>query len=165
MYDILDAGVIAAGKAMNDKKRGPGGVTRVMHAASMDDPEALLRAIRAHPDEIDAQDDEGWTALHYAIRLRDNILILLDEGANPRIKNKAGQDPSDLAAQKGHVENAVHLEKAKKEIRPEDMPGRILQLENEIEDLKKTIAALIARIEKIEPAAPNKKDIKPKSGP
>lgn len=46
---------------------------------------------------INIQDDDGWTALHYAAKRKAYKFIefLLDHGADPTIKNAAGKMPID----------------------------------------------------------------------
>ena len=52
---------------------------------------------------IDAQDDQGFTALHDAVRARnpEMVKVLLARGANVAIKDDAGQTPLDLARSSG----------------------------------------------------------------
>jgi ankyrin repeat protein len=53
---------------------------------------------------INHQDNDGNTALHIAIKLRQNneiIKLLLDNGADVNIKNKNGKTPLDIAMEKG----------------------------------------------------------------
>jgi len=63
-----------------------------------------LKAIRCLRDagaEIDAQDKNGATALHRAVRTRCAAAtrLLLQAGANPTLKNKPGSTPFHLAVQ------------------------------------------------------------------
>ena len=53
---------------------------------------------------INHQDNDGNTALHIAIKVRQNneiIKLLLDNGADVNIKNKNGKTPLDIAMEKG----------------------------------------------------------------
>ncbi len=51
--------------------------------------------------EIDAQDKNGATALHRAVRTRSAaaVTLLLETGSDPKIKNKSGSTPFHLAVQ------------------------------------------------------------------
>jgi len=64
------------------------------YAALNGDQRALLAALEggASPD---AQDDSGWTALHFAAQERHAALvgILLQRGANPNLLNSHGNGP------------------------------------------------------------------------
>jgi ankyrin repeat protein len=133
---------------MSDK-REPGGVTRLMHAASLKIPEELLRLLAKSKDGIDQADDDGWTALHIAAScgLQDNVSILCDAGANPFFKNKDKETPLDIAIKRGHLEIAVLLQKAEKEaplIKPEDLPARVVELEKMVEALRQQVADMTA---------------------
>lgn len=133
---------------MGDKKE-PGGVTKLMYAASLKNPEELLRLLAKSKDGIDEADDEGWTSLHIATScgLHDNVSILCDAGANPFFKNKDKETPLDIAMKRGNLEMAVLLEKAQQKapmIKPEDLPARVVQLEKIVEDLRQQIVDMTA---------------------
>ncbi|ORX82168.1 ankyrin [Anaeromyces robustus] len=56
-----------------------------------------------YPSPIDCQDVLGNTALHYAIKCKNPIIIqeLIKKGANDQLKNIEGQSPYDLAIELG----------------------------------------------------------------
>jgi hypothetical protein len=60
-----------------------------------------IRRLLAGGAKIDAQDKNGATALHRAVRTRSAAAAgcLLDAGANPTLKNKSGSTPFPLAVQ------------------------------------------------------------------
>ena len=70
------------------------------------DVESALQAVRLlmqHGVRINAQDNEGNTALMMAVTKGDSydfIRVLLDAGANPNIKNKAGKTALQIAKEK-----------------------------------------------------------------
>lgn len=51
-----------------------------------------------HIDQINSQDDKGWTALHYAVNLKniDAIDFLIECGIDVSIKNREGQVALEL---------------------------------------------------------------------
>jgi ankyrin repeat protein len=66
--------------------------------------QSQLKTIRSLLDagaEVDAQDKNGATALHRAVRTRCAAAtrVLLEAGANPTLKNKPGSTPLHLAVQ------------------------------------------------------------------
>ena len=52
-----------------------------------------------------ARDIYGWTPLHYAASIdsEDIVDILLQKGADPKIKDNEGKTPLDIAVEKGHA--------------------------------------------------------------
>ncbi|MDR0684477.1 MAG: ankyrin repeat domain-containing protein [Spirochaetaceae bacterium] len=60
---------------------------------------------------INARDASGNTILHYAARQgsAENILLLLELGANKNLKNIAAESPADIAIRWNHMENVVLL--------------------------------------------------------
>ncbi len=66
---------------------GPNGQTALQYAVEHDLPEK--RVLLNLWADINAQDDRGWTALHYAVAQCDSITVdfLLEKGANPNIKS------------------------------------------------------------------------------
>ena len=66
-----------------------------LHYAAIDgDFEALVRLLESG-SSIDAQDDNGWTALHFAAQGGHSKLAdeLLRRGANPNLLNSHGNSP------------------------------------------------------------------------
>jgi ankyrin repeat protein len=62
---------------------------------------ATIRCLLDKGAEIHAQDKNGATPLHRAVRTRSTAAVkwLLDSGADPTIKNKPGSTPFHLAVQ------------------------------------------------------------------
>jgi ankyrin repeat protein len=69
-----------------------------------------IRLLVSKGIDINSQDDNGNTALHYPLNnvLRDKmylpystgiVKILIEEGADPQIKNKEGKSPMDIAVE------------------------------------------------------------------
>jgi len=59
-----------------------------------------------HGADTTAQDQDGWTPLHFALRNGhvEIVRFLVERGADPTARNKAGFTPLDLASVRGHVE-------------------------------------------------------------
>lgn len=148
----------------------PGGVTPLMHAACLEKPDELLVLLaKASKEDIDDQDVEGYTALHYAALrgFSDHVSILLDAGAYPFCKNNGGETPRDLATKRGHVEASVMLLKAEEQaplIKPEDLPARVVQLEKIVEELRLQLAEMAA-LKNAEPKEPEKATASPPRPP
>lgn len=151
---------------MTDEK-GPGGLTQLMHAASLKEPDALMRLLAKSAAGIEEQDKDGLTALHYAALwgFQNNVALLLEAGASPFSKDKEEKTPLDFAIMRGHVEAAVLLEKAQKAtppIRQEDLPAHVIKLEETvkeqgrvIEEMRQLLNEMLRKQEnKTSPAAP-----------
>lgn len=83
--------------------------------ASASNQKDYIKVLVSAGIDINSQDGEGNTALHYPLNnvLRNRaylplstelVTVLLEEGADPRIKNKDGRSPLDLAREIGEDE-------------------------------------------------------------
>jgi serine/threonine-protein phosphatase 6 regulatory ankyrin repeat subunit C len=81
-----------------NKQTGPNKLSP-LKMATLNGKKEILQEILKHDVDLDQQDNEGNTALHYAVLTRnyDKIKLLKDKGANSLIKNKEGISPLDLA--------------------------------------------------------------------
>ncbi|MGE3309781.1 MAG: ankyrin repeat domain-containing protein [Limisphaerales bacterium] len=76
--------------------RGPREVTALMVAVCRGTGDSLEALLTAGAD-VNARDELGNTALHFAAHLRsDNLRQLVDAGANPAVTNRFGTTPADL---------------------------------------------------------------------
>jgi len=81
--------VAAAGDPFNDAR----------HAIGIKDNETVLRLIDSGQFEVNAQNSEGYTLLHFAAD-QNNLEIareLLRRGANPNIRTNSGSTVADMA--------------------------------------------------------------------
>ena len=127
-----------------------GGVTELMRLSAMTDSAKLEIQVSRDQEYINDQDNEGWTALHYAAAhgLVINIALLGKAGANPHIKNKDGKTPADIAFDAGHFEAAALLREMEKALplsQEEKQNERIAELEKKVAELEKALAALIKK--------------------
>ena len=60
-------------------------------------------------DIINAQDNDGWTALHWVIEDPDDVELLLKHGANPDIPDSKGATPLHFSAYNGNAQSAALL--------------------------------------------------------
>ena len=76
-----------------------GGDEEVTEAGDRNDPVDVLKALIAKGADVNATNDAGMTALHYAAaRGSDRIIeYLASQGARFDVKNKQGRTPSELA--------------------------------------------------------------------
>lgn len=145
-------------------EKGLGGITKLMHAASLiDDSEELSYLLDVTKEGIDDQDDDGWTALHYAASrgFSRNVAMLDKAGAYPFSRNNDKKTPLDLAIKGGHVETSVLLEKAEQAaplIKPEDLPAHVVELERIVEEQRAAMLELKAEILALKDALPKKRE-------
>lgn len=102
--------LLAAGADVNAPARNPSEV-RPLHSAAAADSTEISRALLDAGAEVDARQQGGYTALHAAAQHGNAGLVelLLERGANPRIRTARGQLPADLALDGGHVRVADRL--------------------------------------------------------
>ena len=84
--------------------RRPGAGT-LIPAAVRNDLRGILTALVAGED-VNATDDDGWTALHYAasLGLLAVTRLLLERGASQEVRDHAGLTASQVAAQAGRAD-------------------------------------------------------------
>jgi len=96
--------------------------------------------------EINAKNSLGWTALHIACRnsFRDNSIVmiefLLNNGADPNLKNSFGYTPLDLASKHSPLEVVKFL--IENGAVPVNNETKIIKLELENEALRKDVSVL-----------------------
>ena len=74
---------------------------------------AVVKVLLERPEvDLDAQNDQGATALHLAALKGNESLAraLLLAGANSQVKNRSGRTPAEIAVESGHQKVAVLLE-------------------------------------------------------
>ena len=74
-------------------------------ATVRNDLRSMLAALAAGED-VDAADDDGWTALHYAasLGLLSAARLLLERGASQSVRDHAGLTPAQVAQQAGRAD-------------------------------------------------------------
>nr|XP_020016398.1 ankyrin repeat, SAM and basic leucine zipper domain-containing protein 1 [Castor canadensis] len=80
-------------------------MTPIMYAARDGHPQVVALLV-AHGAEVNAQDENGYTALTWAARQghKHVILKLLELGANKMLQTKDGRTPSEIAKRNKHLE-------------------------------------------------------------
>ena len=93
------------------RSAGSGGRTELM-ASALEGREATAAALRSQP-EVDAQDDEGWTALHHACGAGQlgSIEELLRAGCAIDIEDSIGETAADVAEGAGRSDVVSLLQK------------------------------------------------------
>ncbi|MHB9131866.1 MAG: ankyrin repeat domain-containing protein [Armatimonadota bacterium] len=89
------------------------GYTPLMRAVDGDG--AVVEALLNHGADANVQNDKGMTALHLATNLGHQhiVLLLLAHGANPKLTDKYGRTPRDIARVNGDREMLQLLDKRK----------------------------------------------------
>lgn len=87
------------------RRTGRRGAGTLIPAAVRNDLRGILAALSAGED-INATDDDGWTALHYAasLGLLAVTRLLLERGASQAVRDQAGLTASQVAAQAGRTD-------------------------------------------------------------
>lgn len=86
------------------------GKTFLMAAAKKGDVKQMRDLVYSGAD-VNARDDDGWTALMYAVRYQENteaVKFLLNNGASPLVKNNYGANSMMIAA--GYSKNPEIVE-------------------------------------------------------
>jgi ankyrin repeat protein/Zn-dependent protease with chaperone function len=75
--------------------------------------------------DIDHQDSDGWTALHWAVQtsFTEGIEILIESGADPNLEDSYGMVPLMTAARDGNVETVQMLLESGADINYQDYDG------------------------------------------
>lgn len=91
------------------------GITPLMLAASRGDFAAVEERLSAGDEDVNAQDDFGYTALMYAASAGHERVVdmLLAAGSDPQKKNRQGLASLDLALAKGHAGVVLQLRQSR----------------------------------------------------
>jgi ankyrin repeat protein len=83
-------------------------------AATQESSLEVIQALIAEKAQVNCQDRNGWTALHWAALngQADRVALLLQNGADPKLRTKGGQTPLD-EAKTSNSESRVQAEFAK----------------------------------------------------
>lgn len=95
--DVLEY-MIQKCKPNLNKQTGPNKLSP-LKMATLNGKKEILEELLKHNVDLDQQDNEGNSALHYAILTRnyEKIRLLKEKGASSFLKNKEGVTPLDLA--------------------------------------------------------------------
>ncbi|XP_024145719.1 cyclin-dependent kinase 4 inhibitor B [Oryzias melastigma] len=101
---------LAAGAQVNGRNRFGRTALQVMMMGSAAVAQVLLRH-GADPNVADQT--TGATPLHDAARtgFLDTVRLLVQAGADPQARDKAGRSPGDVARQDGHADVAAFLQR------------------------------------------------------
>lgn len=91
-----------------------------------EDTDAVARLLAEGTVDVDVTDEEGWTALMYAVRDGSDALVegLLEAGSQPDLTNPGGETPLHLAARYGRPRAARQLLRAGADFAQQDGDGR-----------------------------------------
>lgn len=94
-----------------NKETGPNQLSPLKLAVLTATKDVVREVLKQKPD-LDQKDDEGNTALHYAVLTKnyDKVIMLKEAGANSKIKNKEGITAVDLAKASFGEENPKAVE-------------------------------------------------------
>ena len=86
---------------------------------------ALLDHLGTHAVDLDASDENGWTALHEAARGGDVAVarVLVERGSTPEAKTRAGETPLALAKANHGLQSPVSAYLALAELYTKPLPG------------------------------------------
>ncbi len=90
------------------------GGNALIYAVSKNNMPAVSILLAAEEVDINLNENWGGTALHWAAYLghEDIVHILLNRGANPKLKNQRKLTPTEVALSRGHKKIAILLEHA-----------------------------------------------------
>src|SRR5262245_55366800 len=93
--------LLSRGVDVDERDEG-GQQTPLMRAAQVGGPK-IVRLLLAHRADVNARDDEGSTALTFAVKRGDITIarLLLERGADPYIEDARGDTVLTLAGRKG----------------------------------------------------------------
>lgn len=107
-----DTTIFKCAKQMGDinKVVDEGGLTALHHAVDSEEPHSVKALLGAKAD-VNAQDGQGSTPLHYAALLGSVELatMLLDAGASTAILDEDSHDAAALASSEGHADLAERI--------------------------------------------------------
>lgn len=84
---------------MNFNQPGVTGLSVLHYAINVGHQDIIIYVCEHYPDLMNHQDDRGNTALHYAVMHENAVAVqlLIEKGANARVRNTQDQDPLALA--------------------------------------------------------------------
>jgi hypothetical protein len=76
-----------------------------LHLAAWTKQPKLVKKLISNGAETNAQDDSGWTPLHFSalVGCKDSVSLLLEHGANPTVRDNFLQTPLMVACKGGSV--------------------------------------------------------------
>jgi ankyrin repeat protein len=120
----------------NVRKASVSGITP-LHIAARNPEKAIIDAILSKRSDVNSADTQNLTPLMYAARSGNlyNVKILLDYGANPKLKNLKGQTALDLARNE-NMNECIEMLMDPNDNLNESHPSTISEMRNEMETFR-----------------------------
>lgn len=141
-FTLADVSLLEAESSLNV-------VTELMNAVRNGETETVNRLLKNGGEDVNAQDEQGWSALFYAIYRGDAAMVqkLLDRGADVNLQDRDGATPLIAAIIGAHRTNEIALAVIQKRVDPNraDKHGNTPLIYAVVFDRESLLDALLAK--------------------